>query len=49
MPRNASVTLGAHHEAFIESQIKTTGYCSGARLSARGSPFWKSTNPGFRL
>jgi antitoxin ParD1/3/4 len=36
MPRNASVTLGAHHEAFIASQIKTTGYCSRSEVIRAG-------------
>jgi len=36
MPRNASVTLGPHYEAFIESQISSGGFSSRSEVVRAG-------------
>lgn len=36
MPRNASVTLGPHYEAFIDSQVSSGGFCSRSEVVRAG-------------
>jgi len=36
MPRNASVTLGPHYEAFVDSQVNNFGFCSRSEVIRAG-------------
>lgn len=36
MPRNASVTLGQHFEAFVDSQIRSGVFCSRSEVIRAG-------------
>jgi antitoxin ParD1/3/4 len=36
MPRNASVTLGPHYEAFVDSQVSNSGFCSRSEVIRAG-------------
>ena len=36
MRRNASVTLGSHYDAFIDSEIKAGGFCSRSEVVRAG-------------
>ncbi len=36
MRRNASVTLGTHYDDFIDSQIKSGGFCSRSEVVRAG-------------
>jgi antitoxin ParD1/3/4 len=36
MARNSSVTLGAHYEAFVDSQVNDFGFCSRSEVIRAG-------------
>ena len=36
MARNASVTLGPHYEAFVDSQVSNFGFCSRSEVIRAG-------------
>ena len=36
MPRNASITLGPHYEAFVDYQVKNSGFCSRSEVIRAG-------------